>query len=1046
MVGVESDMSVVRRLRCLQLGLCGAHSTGAASSVADLPTRVEVAVVGAGLAGLSAAIFLRAKGVAVTLLDRHTTLEDQGVETTVGVLFQECYRKSGVDLTEDLNRIGVPISFYVVRDGEGNISSRERVDATAQSFGRRSYDVSRPELMRVLLGKFEAMGGVFRGGSAVESVDIVEKTARIRLADSAEVIETQSLIACDGIHSHIRRQLFDDVPPQYPGVSLVYGILPGAAGLIASEPDSFQMMLADGFSVLTSHYTGERPETWFAVLSRSKTPLLNRSVWTEGKDEAEAGAVALLSSGPPLLRQFLEHDPPPRFTYSGGLQTREMDASFQWARGPVLLIGDAVHGLTPWGGYSGQMAVEDAFVVAQHHGNPNRFADIVADRRARVLKFQNKSTEQKADGLGDAEAVARAHLERIEELVSCPAFEMHVFVVGIAGRIGSAVAKACLARGARVSGLARDPAAAAAACALNISGSLGNITVYQGDAADTCWAEHLQGVDAIVCALRGMPGELLPLQMHVLQLAVAAGIPRFVAADFLPDYTPLFRASDEVAAQLLPAEEEEDCTPPSASVHPILAERVAFRKLLRNTDGIAGVHVHIGCLLEIDELFGFMGLWDEDARTLSYWADCSSVTEPELSAAASAVPFDVTTVHHAADATAEALFTGVIGDVRIATATVTMRDIADAINYAGEPVTLRHLGTLKDLEETVAATPAGSLESIRLHCQRSLFAGDCNVVGASTEGLRHWLNNSTAAKQLLYGPPPQPWTTPNMEAEGLIQTDLKTDGIDGDTALRALSLSGNTVEFETAWLELGRRALTAGRWAEARFVAEVIRTVDPSTYTSGKLWFAGVACFFTGDFEDGVARFDAEMASNPVDAEELLWRELCCIAGGRSPSCKNGSGGHQLLARLAKADPRRIFNRILEYFDGLLPLEALLQLARAEGPLERFYVSLYAALHLQALGEAEASSRRLLRLAQRQQCRDNLGLACSTMRILPYVKLGHGAGSGYSCPRLIVGCAGLDATETGVAASIQRLQAAAAKGLCAVDVADIYPGSEQLAR
>ena len=1100
-------VTVTRRLRSLRAGLGGGEATLAAGgeTLATTTTaHVEVAVVGAGLAGLSAAIFLQSQGVPVTLFDRHTTLEGQGVETTVGVLFQECYRKCGVDLTADLQRIGVPISFYVVRDGDGEVSSRERVDATAQSFGRRSYDVSRPELMRLLLGKFEDMGGVFRGGCAVESVDIVGQTARIRFDGSAEVIETPSLIACDGIHSRIRRQLFDDSPPEYPGVSLVYGILPGAAGLIADEPDSFQMMLADEFSVLTSHYAGASPETWFAVLSRSEAPLMNRSVWAEGKDEAEAGAVALLSSGPPLLRQYLEHDPPPRFTYSGGLQTREMEASFEWERGPVLLIGDAVHGLTPWGGYSGQMAVEDAFVVAQHRGSADRFGDIVAERRARVLTFQSKSTEQKADGLGEAEAVASAHLERIEELVSCPAFEMHVFVVGVGGRIGSAVAKACLARGARVSGLARDPAAATAACALAGGGGGGGVTVHHGDAADGTWAEHLQGVDVVVCALRGMPGEVLPLQMNVLELAVAAEVPRFVAADFLPDYTPMLKADDAMAVQpLVPeeAEEEEGCPPLSASAHPMLIERIAFRKHLRKLmqeqaadgggDGIAititgGMHVHIGCLLEVDELFGFMGLWDGEARTLSYWAgssggsSSSSLTEqPELamadaaSSSAAAVAFDVTTVHDAAEATAEALFTGVVGDVRTATATVTMQDIADAINSnGGDTVTLRHLGTLEELDAAINASAAGSIESIRLHCQRSLFAGDCNVVGAGPAGLHHWLDSGSSAtagspqqqrqqvQQLLHGPAPLPWTTPNLEGEGLIQTDLKTDGIDGDTALRALSLSlslgtddnDSSLDFESAWLELGRRALTQGRWAETRLAAMVISAIDPSTYASGKLWLAGVACFFTGDFEEGMARFDAEMASNPVDAEELLWRELCSIAAGHPPSCtsgSNGGGGGGLMARLAKADPRPIFNQILQYFDGILEREALLQVAQAAGPLERFYTSMYVALHLQALGEESALSRRLLAVAQRQHCRDNLGLACSYMRILPYVKLGGGGGGSsgsYSCPRLIVGCAGLDTTDAGAAESIERLQAAAARGLCAVDVADIYPGSEDLVR
>jgi 2-polyprenyl-6-methoxyphenol hydroxylase-like FAD-dependent oxidoreductase/aryl-alcohol dehydrogenase-like predicted oxidoreductase/nucleoside-diphosphate-sugar epimerase len=1039
----------------------GGPGGGAPAATAAAPAVVDVAVVGAGLAGLSAAIFLQKQGVAVTLFDRHTSLEGQGVETTVGVLFQECYRRSGVDLTTDLQRIGVPISFYVVRDAAGEVSSRERVDATAQAFGRCSFDVSRPELMRLLLGKFEDMGGVFRGGCAVETVQIVGDVARIQFV-GGETVETSSLIACDGIHSRIRRQLFDDTPPQFPGVSLVYGILPGAAGLVADEPDSFQMMLADGFSVLTSHYLGERPETWFAVLSRAEAPLLNRSLWAEGKDDAEAGAAALLGSGPPVLQRYLEHEPPPRFTYSGGLQTREMPPDFQWARGPVLLIGDAVHGLTPWGGYSGQMAVEDAFVVAQHRGRAERFADVMAERRPRVLAFQGKSTEQKADGLGEAGAVARAHLERIDELVSCPAFELHVFVVGVAGRIGSAVARACLARGARVSGLARSPAAALAAIDVG-RGSASGVTVHQGDAADSSWAAHLQGVDVVVCALRGMPGAVLPLQMHVLELAMAAGIPRFVAADWLPDYSPLISTTAAAGARQPPQELEEEegeegPAPPSASAHPMLTERIAFRKHLRALQhhqeggGIAGVHVHVGCLLEVDELFGFMGLWDGEARTLSYWGD------PETAA----VAFDVTTVRDAAEATAEALFSGAVGDVRVATATVTMQEIAGAMNTAGDgAVTLHRLGTLAELEAAIAAATVGSLDAIRLHCQRSLFAGDCNTVGAGAAGLHRWLDTPAAAQQqLLHGLPPQPWTTPNMEGEGLIQTDLKTDGVDGDTALRTISLGGDDsrLDFEGTWLELGRRALTAGRWAETRLVATVIRAVDPSTYTSGKLWLAGVACFFTGDFEEGVARFDAEMASNPVDAEELLWRELCAIAAGHPPSCQRssssssssssggGGGGGEggLVAQLAQPDPRPIFNRILEYFDGSLDRLALLQIAQAGGALERFYASMYTALHVQALGEESALSQRLLAVAQQQQCRDNLGLACRSMRVLPYIKIGGDSG-GYSCPRLIVGCAGLDTTDS-AAASIERLRAAAAHGLCAVDVADIYPGSEELVK
>jgi aryl-alcohol dehydrogenase-like predicted oxidoreductase len=185
------------------------------------------------------------------------------------------------------------------------------------------------------------------------------------------------------------------------------------------------------------------------------------------------------------------------------------------------------------------------------------------------------------------------------------------------------------------------------------------------------------------------------------------------------------------------------------------------------------------------------------------------------------------------------------------------------------------------------------------------------------------------------------------------------------------------------------------------------------------------------------------MAANPVDAEELLWRELCALAAAGGGGGGGGGGaapsvGRGLAARLAQPDPRPIFNSILDYFDGRLERASLLKRLPQASPLDCFYICMYVALHLQALGIDEALSRTLLVEAQRQNCCDNLGLACGHMRIAPFVRLG----GSYSCPRLIVGCAGLASSDTSVA----RLQAAARHGLCAVDVADIYPGAEELVR
>ena len=608
--------------------------------------------------------------------------------------------------------------------------------------------------------------------------------------------------------------------------------------------------------------------------------------------------------------------------------------------------------------------------------------------------------------------VVVAHLDRVRELTSCPAFQLHVFVVGIGGRIGSAVAKTLLARGAAVLGVARTPNSRTEQLARD------GATIHIADVSEDSWEKHLPPrCDAVVCALRGLPNAVLPLQLRVLEAARRASVPRFVAADFLPDYT---------------------CdTSRSAQLHPMLAERIQFRKHLSKLTDITGLHVHIGCLLELDELFGeFMGVWNADQRELSFWGSEDTA-------------FDVTTVEDAAAATVDALYSGKIGDMRVASATVSVRELAEALeSHQLNPrqISLRCQGSLSQLDKAILALPSDSVDAIRLHCQRSLFAGDTPLVGSGVAKLRDWVARQTT----LQGDEPVPWITPDLSQEGLVQVDVKTQDVDGDLTLRSEKLS--SLKFEQAWLELARRALTSGAWAETRFATQVLEAVIPGICSTGKLWLGGVACFFTGHFAEGVDRFDLEFESNPVDAEEILWRELNSLAAGLSvyppsPGC--------LVGFLNAPDPRPVMNRILQYYAGHLTREDLLRSAfsRSGSASDRFYASMYVALHLLATGiggDAEGKwgheSQQLLAVAQRQNCRDNLGLCCANMQVLPFVRIRCGANveeSYYSCPRLLLGCAGLAADDP---SSVVRLRAAIRRGACAVDVADIYPGAEQLVK
>ena len=197
----------------------------------------------------------------------------------------------------------------------------------------------------------------------------------------------------------------------------------------------------------------------------------------------------------------------------------------------------------------------------------------------------------------------------------------------------------------------------------------------------------------------------------------------------------------------------------------------------------------------------------------------------------------------------------------------------------------------------------------------------------------------------------------------------------------------------------------------------VLQALDTELLGSGKLWFAAVACYFTGNFEEGVNRFNAELESNSLDAEELLWRQLCTLAAKATPRNR-----HPLLSdELSAPDPRAVFGLILEPFGGQVSESDLMEAvellcchhldgtsgASGSGSVEHdlFCSQFYTALLKQAsvgLHQAHSSDARgLMASAQQLGCCDNIGLLCRSSRLLPSFQI-LGSRDGYNCPKLIM--------------------------------------------
>ena len=144
-----------------------------------------------------------------------------------------------------------------------------------------------------------------------------------------------------------------------------------------------------------------------------------------------------------------------------------------------------------------------------------------------------------------------------------------------------------------------------------------------------------------------------------------------------------------------------------------------------------------------DELFGsFLGIWSEADRTLTYWGEGNT-------------KFDVTTINDAAAQTTEALFGGVVGDVRVASSTVSITAIACTMSRTWAPVSLYCQGSLSALEALISKS--SGREQIKLQCQRSMFSGEAPVSGANLDGLRDFF-----IKHPQMIPRPKPWTSPTL--------------------------------------------------------------------------------------------------------------------------------------------------------------------------------------------------------------------------------------------------------------------------------------------
>jgi 5-methylphenazine-1-carboxylate 1-monooxygenase len=325
----------------------------------------DVIIVGAGIGGLTLGLALQRGGIPCRIFESAAEIRPIGVG--INLLPHATKELAALGLEQPLASVAIETRDATFFNRFGQLIYQEPLGRAA-GYEHPQFSIHRGDLQMVLLDAFRARAETDRLdiNHHCSGVEQDESGVRVHFSDgpgaaNRSTVRGRVAIACDGINSAIRKELFpDEGEPRYSGVNMWRGvtrwkpILSGASMVRAGWLSHGKMVI---YPIRPTGADGLQLVNWVAEI---ETPNYLKRDWNRrGSIEDFIGAFAdwhfdwldvpafIRAADSVLEFPMVDQDPLPR-----------------WSFGRVTLLGDAAHPMVPRGSNGAGQAILDARALA----------------------------------------------------------------------------------------------------------------------------------------------------------------------------------------------------------------------------------------------------------------------------------------------------------------------------------------------------------------------------------------------------------------------------------------------------------------------------------------------------------------------------------------------------------------------------------------------------------------------------------------------------------------------------------------------------------